>query len=129
MFHNVIASTMAVVVLAACSTLQADSPDPAPEIFQATVRKSIPVLEKGAAGSAKQRKCFTCHSQGVPVFALVEARRRGFTIDEDNLQLQLKHTAACLNRRKTNLLEGRGKTILEIGRDGDDALGRRFHHE
>ena len=86
--------------------LLADTPDPAPEAIASAIRKSIPLLEMGSAGSAKQRKCFTCHNQGVPVLALAEARQRGFMIDEDNLQLQIKHTAASLNRRKANFLKG-----------------------
>ena len=108
MFKNVIAAIMAAVVLVACSTLQADSPDPASEAIRKAIRKSIPLLEKGSAGSAEQRQCFTCHNQGLPVLALVEARRHGFTIDEENLKLQLEHTAAHLERGKTNYLEGRG---------------------
>jgi N-acyl-D-amino-acid deacylase len=110
---NFIMSIMPAIVLVACSTLQADSPEPATEVIESAIRKSIPRLETGSAGSAEQRKCFTCHNQGVPVLALVEARRRGFTLDENNLQTQLKHTAASLKRRKTKLLEGRGKTIIE----------------
>ncbi len=100
MLKNVFASIMLAVVLVACSTLQADSPDPAPEAIASAIRKSIPLLEKGSAGSAKQRTCFTCHNQGVTVLALIEARRRDFTIDEDNLKLQLKHTAAHLTAGK-----------------------------
>ena len=83
------------------------------EAVKSAIRKSLRLLEKGSAGSAKRRKCFTCHNQALPVLAFVEARKRGFSIDEDNLKLQIKHTAAYLNRRKTNLLTGRGKTIIE----------------
>ena len=42
------------------------------------------------------------------MLALVEARRRGFTIDEDNLKLQIEHTAEHLKRAKTRYLDGRG---------------------
>ena len=115
--RNHITSIVTTVAWLACSTLLANppdpSPDPSPEMVEAAIRKSIPMLERGAAGSAKQRKCFTCHSQSVPVLALVEARRRGFTIDADNLKLQLQHTAAFLNRRKAKLLQGKGKTIID----------------
>jgi N-acyl-D-amino-acid deacylase len=113
MLKNIIASVMPAVVLVVCSTLHADLPDPAPEAIESAVRKSIPLLEKGSAGSAEQRKCFTCHNQGVTVLALVEARRRGFMIDEDNLKLQLKHTAEHLGRRKANFLKGGGKVIID----------------
>jgi hypothetical protein len=101
------------VVLLASSALGGDLPAPMPAAIESAIRKSIPLLEKGAAGSAEHRTCFTCHNQGVPVLALVEARRRGFSIDEDNLQRQLQHAAATLKRKKAKLQEGRGKTIIE----------------
>lgn len=75
MFHNVIASIMAVVVLAACSTLQADSPDPATEVIQAAVRKSIPVLEKGAAGSANSANALLATVRACPCW--LSSRRAG----------------------------------------------------
>lgn len=74
MLNNVIASIVPAVVLIACSTLQADSPGPATEAIRNAIRKSIPLLEKGSAGSAKHRKCFTCHNQGLPVLALADSR-------------------------------------------------------
>ncbi|MEO8498757.1 MAG: N-acyl-D-aspartate/D-glutamate deacylase, partial [Planctomycetota bacterium] len=66
-------------------------------------------IEAGAAGSAEERTCFTCHSQALPIFALTEAKRRGFTINETNLQRQLDHTLAHLERGKAGYLEGKGQ--------------------
>ena len=73
------------------------------------VRKAIPLLEKAAAGSAKERQCFTCHSQALPVFALAEAKKRGIEINEQVFQAQLKHTAAHLQRGLKGYREGRGQ--------------------
>ncbi len=75
----------------------------------AAVERSLTLLETASAGSADQRKCFTCHSQAHPVIALSEARRRGFDIDQDNLDRQLRHTAKHLERGQSDYLEGRGQ--------------------
>ena len=91
------------------------APNETSEALSSAIRKSLRLLEKGAAGSAKQRKCFTCHNQGLPVLAFVEARKRGFKIDEDNLKLQIKHTVADAGRRKTAIAEGYGLWALEAG--------------
>lgn len=73
------------------------------------IRKAVPLLETAASGSAKQRQCFTCHSQALPVLALAEARARGFKIDKGVLESQLKHTAAHLKRGVKGYREGRGQ--------------------
>jgi N-acyl-D-amino-acid deacylase len=45
----------------------------------------------------------------MPILTLVDARRRGFEIDEENLQAQLEHTAAHLERGRGAYAEGRGQ--------------------
>lgn len=95
----------------------ADHPSPAadtasetsPLAIRAAIRKAIPLLENGARESARQRQCFTCHNQAVPVLTLAEARRRGFRIDEKNFEAQLKHTVAHLKRGQKNYVKGRGQ--------------------
>lgn len=81
---------------------------PLKEAVEEAVRRAIPLLEKASAGSAEQRKCFTCHTQAAPVVALVEAREHGFTIDAENLERQLDHTYAHLERGRKAYLDGRG---------------------
>lgn len=73
------------------------------------VERALALLEAASAGSAEQRTCFTCHSQAHPVLAIVEARRRGFRIDDANLARQVRHTAEHLNRGRQDYLEGRGQ--------------------
>jgi hypothetical protein len=115
------------------SSLLADDSVASPEKISAAIKKSIPLLEKGAKGSAEERTCFTCHNQAVPVLALAEVRKRGFAIDEENFENQLQHTAAHLERGKKNYLNGRGQggrvisagyalwTLEAGGRAPDDA--------
>lgn len=73
------------------------------------VARALALLETASAGSAEERTCFTCHSQAHPVLAIVEARRRGFRIDEANLARQVSHTAEHLNRGRQDYLQGRGQ--------------------
>jgi len=89
--------------------LVAEDSQPTLVAIRAAIEKSIPQLEKGAAGSADQRMCFTCHNQALPVLALSEAGNRGFKIDKDNLARQLSHTADLLERGRKNYLLGKGQ--------------------
>lgn len=73
------------------------------------ITQAIPPIERGAKISAEQRQCFTCHNQGVPVFALAEVSKRGFEIDIDNFQNQLQHTHKHLQRGQTGYAAGRGQ--------------------
>jgi len=82
---------------------------PEPEEIKSAISRALPWLAKGAAGSSAKRECFTCHNQALPVLAMVEARKRGFSIDETVLAGQLDHTAAHLKRGQKNYLEGRGQ--------------------
>lgn len=79
------------------------------ERISTAIRKAVPLLENGAAGSAKERTCFTCHSQALPVFALAEARKRGFTINEEIFSSQITHTLEHLKRGVKGYREGRGQ--------------------
>lgn len=72
------------------------------------IERVVPLLERAAAGSADQRICFTCHSQGLPILALAEARQHGFQVDEANWQRQLDHTYAHLHRHQEQYSKGEG---------------------
>jgi N-acyl-D-amino-acid deacylase len=72
------------------------------------VERALPLLERASAGSADNRECFTCHSQGLPILALDEARQRGFEIDDANFQRQLDHTYAHLERNRERYAAGKG---------------------
>ena len=73
------------------------------------VDRAIPLLEKGAAGSMKERSCFTCHNLGAPVLALAAARDRGFKIDETQFQAVLDHTEAHLKKGRDTYAKGKGQ--------------------
>ncbi len=91
------------------SLLQAGEENSRPSTIKSAIEKSIPLIEKASAGSARERKCFTCHNQAMSVLVLDEARKRGFAIDEANFQLQIKHTAAHLKRGLKIYQAGKGQ--------------------
>lgn len=78
------------------------------QIRQAVAR-SLALLETASVGSADNRKCFTCHSQALPVIAVVEAERQGFRIDAENLGRQVEHTHSHLRRGLHRYADGRGQ--------------------
>lgn len=106
--HTSLLSVM-ILVFVGSSRLRADEPEPSLDAVRAAVTRAIPPLEKGSAGSADQRTCFTCHSQALPVLALVEGQRHGFTVDDENLQRQIRHTFEHLERGQKAYLAGRGQ--------------------
>lgn len=92
------------------SRAAAEEHAPTVDTIKAAVAKSLPLLEKGAKGSMKERKrCFTCHNQGIPVFALVTAQTRGFDVDAEHLRTQLEFIADFLGKNKEQYLKGDGQ--------------------
>jgi hypothetical protein len=103
---------MIVGILLAVAAGQASVPSIAqghPGIAPA-VERALVLIEKGAAGSMAERpRCFTCHNQALPILALVSARSRGFAVDEEALEKQVRFTAEFLDRNRAGYLEGRGQ--------------------
>ena len=97
--------------LLVCFALSAGSSmaDDRVEQIRQAVQKTIPWLEKGAAGSSAHNKCFTCHNHGLPIMALTLALERGFAVDEDNLQAQVKHTYDFLKSAEDRYKQGKGQ--------------------
>lgn len=83
---------------------------PTTEHIKAAIVKSLPLLTTAARGSMEKReRCFTCHNQGLPIMALATAQSRGFKIDTEELQKQLKFTADFLAKNQTNYVAGKGQ--------------------
>jgi N-acyl-D-aspartate/D-glutamate deacylase len=100
---------LALLFVSARHVRAADDPPSAAEL-KAAVDKSLPLLVAGSKGVLDHsRQCYMCHQQGPPVFAIVAARSRGFSVDAEHLQAQLKHTAKFLQGNKTRYLEGKGQ--------------------
>jgi N-acyl-D-amino-acid deacylase len=86
-----------------------DCEAPTLDEIKAAATKSIALLESSAVVYRKERECFGCHHQAMPVLALTEARRRGFKIDEANYAEQLKRTAEHLKRGEESYRQGTGQ--------------------
>ncbi|HEX6985798.1 MAG TPA: hypothetical protein VF170_10485, partial [Planctomycetaceae bacterium] len=69
-----------------------------PDAIRSAVVRSVALIESSGAEYRRRRECFSCHHQALPVLTLVEARRRGFSVDEENLAAQLDRTAEHLKR-------------------------------
>jgi squalene cyclase len=87
----------------------AGEPVPTADELRAAVAKALPLLMKGAVGHRENRTCFACHSQGLPIMAMVTARSRGIKIDEQELATQLKFIAEFLGRNRAEYLQGKGQ--------------------
>ena len=100
---------MSLVVGLFGSGLAGAESEPPEEEVRSAIKKSIPLLEQTTIGTSEHRGCFTCHGHAMPVVALVEARRHGFVIDENNIKEQLEHTLTDLKVGKERYLDGRGQ--------------------
>jgi len=71
--------------------------------------KALPLIAKGAEGHIKQRTCFACHNQAIPMLAFVTARDRGFTVRPEDLQTQMKFIVKFLNTNREGYRKGKGQ--------------------
>ena len=76
---------------------------------RSAITRALPLLQRGADGSAEKRECFTCHNQALPVFAMSHAKAKGFEIHEESFQRQTLHTHEHLKRGIENYRKGKGQ--------------------
>ncbi len=109
MFRTLACTGLLLIGSACVASAAGQESAPAEAEIRAAVDRAIPLLEKGSAGSMKERpNCFTCHNLGMPVLALTTARKRGFRIDESFLKEQLQFTADYLDDHHDDFLAGKG---------------------
>jgi N-acyl-D-amino-acid deacylase len=89
--------------------LKSEEPGFSEETVRSAVQKSVTLLEASAKEYRNQRECFSCHHQALPTLALVEARKRGFAIDEENLRAAVELTHKHLEDGRERYLDGRGQ--------------------
>jgi hypothetical protein len=106
-FRVISAAVLTVIGLAEAVT--AAEPKPPPAAGRAAVNRALPLLQKTAAEYARQRQCFSCHHQALPVLALATARARGFRVDEGVLQKQVAFTLKSLANNRDGYQKGRGQ--------------------
>lgn len=101
-------SLATIACLFAPLTVVAESPVSQAEL-RGAIEKALPLLTAGAVGHRENRTCFACHQQGPPIFALMAAKDRGFTIDDEEIARQAAFIANFLDGNRENYLQGKGQ--------------------
>jgi len=83
--------------------------EPSPGALRQAVAKSLPLLEKGAAGHMNQKTCYACHNQGLPILAVTLAKPRGFKEAGVDLGEHMTFTSDFLDKNRESYLKGRGQ--------------------
>lgn len=81
---------------------------PNPTAGRAAVEKGLQVLQRAAANYPKNRNCFSCHHQTLPMLAMASAREAKLTIDADLLKSQAEFSHKSFRERIEPMNEGRG---------------------
>src|SRR5262249_60456163 len=88
-------------LLALCaSPSHADGPDkkagaataPTPERARKAIERGLAFLERDSAAWREERKCATCHHGTMTVWALSEAKSRGYPVASETLKDATKRT-------------------------------------
>jgi ankyrin repeat protein len=74
--------------------------------IHAAVAKSITLLGETAPQFFRKTGCISCHNVSIPMMALTEARRRGYSVNPASMQQMVKETIASLGPHRENLLSG-----------------------
>jgi N-acyl-D-amino-acid deacylase len=70
--------------------------------------RGLPIIQKAAANYPKNRQCFSCHHQTLPILAMVTARDRHLSIDDQLLQAQAEFTHLSFQGEHEALKAGKG---------------------
>jgi N-acyl-D-amino-acid deacylase len=89
--------------LSLVSDVRADSPAP----IKSAIEKALARIDRGSANYTKQRQCFSCHHQALPIMSLNSARQRGFPVSADTIKKQVDFSLKTF-RNKELLLKGQG---------------------
>jgi ankyrin repeat protein len=82
------------------------SAEPVPADIRAAVAKSITLLENTAPKFFPKTGCVSCHNVSIPLMALTEARRRGYSVNQSSTQLLVKQTVASFRPERERVLSG-----------------------
>jgi ankyrin repeat protein len=90
------------------------------------VERALPLLQESARTWTRERKCFSCHHQGLGLTAIAVAREHGFRVDEtmlnaeaDSVRAQLASADAAVNLPpNTNYIDD-SLMLVALGAMGD----------
>jgi ankyrin repeat protein len=89
-------STLPLLVSAGAKVAKEEWPKPAagaPDA-RAAVKKILPMLEMSGEPVFKSRGCVSCHNNSLPQMAIALARKKGFTINEQQAKKELEFAVA-----------------------------------
>jgi hypothetical protein len=109
MSPNLRAAIAGIAAVSAIVSSSAVADEPTVGELRAAVAKSLPLLERGGDGHMAERKCFACHSQTMPVLAMVTARRRGFTVNDAHIAKHADFILASLEKGRERYADGSGQ--------------------
>jgi hypothetical protein len=100
---------MIIAFMVTTSASIAGAENPAPEDVKNAIARALPLIEASTKEYPHHRDCFSCHHQAVPLLALSLGRKRGFTVDGDNVQEQLELTHSFLANASEAYRKGIGQ--------------------
>ena len=82
---------------------------PGTKLVRQSVRLSVPLMVKSLAEYPRHNTCFSCHHQGVPMFALSLAKKRGYAVEEKSLAAVVLQTSTDLRHDLALYQKGQGQ--------------------
>jgi len=91
-----IRSTLDLLVKAGAKEVTEEWPKPAggSPTVQAAVQKILPLIEMSGEPVFKSRACVSCHNNSLPAMTVAFARKKGFAVNEEQAQKELKFAVA-----------------------------------
>ena len=90
--HCLTMIALATAILAGCSLVVAEDAIAPADSLASAVQRGRDLVMKAGTNWTKNRKCFACHHQTLPLLASVETERFGFAADPEWQAAQVKHT-------------------------------------
>ncbi len=107
-----IRSTMDLLVKAGAKEVKEEWPKPAGgSSIETAVKKVIPIIEMSGEPGWKARRCVSCHSNSLPQMTVAMARKKGFTVNEEQAKKELEFAIAT------------DEPVLEYNRLGTSPIG------
>jgi N-acyl-D-amino-acid deacylase len=113
--HRLIAMQKLEVVVLVMATCLLESGDlalaqesPLTAEVKVAVSRGLDALARSVAAYPRNRSCFSCHHQTLPMLALVTATSRGYPAADHQLRDQLRLTITSFEKQVEGMNEGRG---------------------
>ena len=84
-------------------SVRGESPPP----IKSAVEKALVRLDQGSANYTKQRQCFSCHHQALPIMGMSGAKKRGFPISADAIKKQVDFSLKTFGKKEL-VIKGQG---------------------